>query len=543
MDGRSSVPGLSNAAGRPAVDRWLSALPVREPLLAVYALWAAVALFYWPSSKALVGFWSDALDKAGTHGFLVLLVALGLVMRARARLAAEPIRPSLRGFCVLLILSAAWLWFYRAAIQDLHLLLLPMLLLAAIVGVLGWPTARVMIFPVAFLYFAMPVWSLVITPLQTLSIDVNSVLIWLTGVPAYIAGNVVNVPAGSLEIAGGCSGRHSFVVGLTLAALYGELARDSLRWRLAWIALMGALALVANWVRIFVIIVAAEATDMQTFLVTVDHYWFGWGIFVLAFIGFLWIAGRLRDAAKISPARQGSVTGEPSHADPPAGVPRVSGAILLTMLFCLAALPAAAYATASLRVVSGAIHIDWPAAPPGWRGPAPVTATVWQPLFLNASVLSQQQYVDLLGQPVEVFVVAYRVQRQGAKLLGYDNSLFEKGDRLRSIEERITDSAVGPWRQDTVVDAGGQRSIIWSRYHIGAHTFVRPWAAQLWYGVAAVVTPVVSSLTALRALCRADCTAAHEQLVGVTAQLQPLLRVDALPIEHMGSPDGQGKSR
>ncbi len=534
LEERSSERLLSISERSAGVDKWLPTITVRERLLVVYALSAAVALIYWPSSKALVEFWSDTADLAGTHGFLVLLIALGLIARDRTRVAVEPLRPSKRAFCAILLLSAAWLWFYTASIQDLHLLLLPLLLFASIVGVLGWRAARVLTFPVGFLYFAMPAWSVLVTPLQTLSIDVNSALIWLTGLPAYISGDVVQVPAGTLEIAGGCGGRHSFVVGLTLAALYGELAKDPLRWRLTWIGLMGLLALIANWVRIFVIVVAAVATDMQTFLVTVDHYWFGWGLFLLAFVGFLWIAGRLHGGANARTQGEGGVNGESSQ---------VSWTSLVAMLFSLSALPALGYATDSLRGVSDAIRIDWPAAPRGWQGPVPVTASEWQPLFRQATVLSQQQYLDPRGQRVEVFVVAYRVQHQDAKLLAYRNTLFEKGSRLRSVGEGITGSAVGPWREDTVVDASGQRSVIWSRYYIGAHTFVRPWLAQLWYGVAAVASPALSSLTALRALCDTDCTAAHEQLARAAAQLQPVLQIEALPKEQQSPTDGRRNSR
>ena len=172
-----------------------------------------------------------------------------------------------------------------------------------------------------------------------------------------------------------------------------------------------------------------------------------------------------------------------------------------------------------------------------------MTESEWQPVFHQATLTSHQQYVAPSGQPVEVFVVAYRVQRQGAKLLGYRNSLFDEDNRLRSVDEAIAESPVGPWRQDTVADASGQRSVIWSRYYIGAHAFVRPRLAQLWYGVAAVVSPALSSLTALRAACDSDCTAAREQLAGTVTQLQPKLKVEALPKEEQRPPDGRGKSR
>ena len=170
--------------------------------------------------------------------------------------------------------------------------MLPLLVFAALLAVLGWSVARILLFPLGFLYFALPLWGDLVGILQHLSVNATHALIWLTGLPAYMDGNFVRLPAGTLEIADGCSGLHFLIVGLAMAALYGELSRDSLLRRIAWLCLMGGLAIVANWLRIFVIVAAAYATEMKTFLVTVDHYWFGWLVFAATFAAFLWIANR-----------------------------------------------------------------------------------------------------------------------------------------------------------------------------------------------------------------------------------------------------------
>src|SRR6185437_7663535 len=141
--------------------------------------------------------------------------------------------------------------------------------------------------------FAFPFWSDLIGPLQHMSEAAIATLIRLSGLPAHMQGNLIELPGGTLEITGGCSGSHFLVVGLALAALYGEVRADSLVRRLGWLALMGAIAIVANWLRIYAIAAAAYFTDMQTFLLTVDHYWFGWLLFAGAFGAFLYVAERL----------------------------------------------------------------------------------------------------------------------------------------------------------------------------------------------------------------------------------------------------------
>src|SRR6202034_4470353 len=175
----------------------------------------------------------------------------------------------------LLLLSALWLIFWHAAVQDLYLVTLPLIILAALLASFGWAGVQVLWFPVCFILFAMPFWTDLVGILRPLSVRAVDALIWLTGLPAYMDGNAVRLPAGVLVIADGCSGVHFFMVGLAMAALFGELSRVSVRLRVIWLALMGALAVIAQWIRIFVIAVVAYATDMRSPLIA-DHYWLGW---------------------------------------------------------------------------------------------------------------------------------------------------------------------------------------------------------------------------------------------------------------------------
>lgn len=487
---------------------------------AIVGLMCATGIVYAPSSLALAGFWTDTADRTYTHGFLVLLISLWLLVRDRRSIDAAPAQPVSLALPVLLVLSAAWLYFWRAVIQDAHLLLLPILTLTAVLATFGWRVARLAAFPLLFLDFAMPVWSDLVDPLQHLSVDAVGVLIWLTGLPAYMQGNIIHLPAGSLEIAEGCSGMHFLIVGLAMATLYGKVMRDPPRKRLLWVGLMGAFALIANWVRIFAIAVAGYATDMRSYLITVDHYWFGWGVFAVFFAGFLWLAGRL------SPPPSGLTVHRSEILEPAGEVTfrrRVGAGPIIATLTCLAVLPLLVYGADSLHgMTDPGVAIDWPAHSDGWRGPEP-ESSAWHPEFDNPTATSRRTYVDASGKEVELFAVAYRTQRQGGKLIAYSNSLLGRSGSLSLAGERIIESASGRWREMTVSDQVGARSIIWSRYQIGTRHFVRPRLSQLWYGIAAFRGDPVSSLVALRAACEPSCDAARIRLAAA-AHLLPTFR-------------------
>ena len=513
------TPAITRPAA-PTLTQSRVQAPVLNRLLTVYGLWIAVAALYWPSSLALNALWtSPAHKETYTHGYMVLLISLWLIFRDRKQLAAAPVRPAPQALVALILLSALWVWAWRAAIQEGHVILLPFILLAAVSAALGWRVARLLAFPVGYLYFAMPIWSSINGFVQTLSAKASGVLIWVTGLPAFVQGDYVHLPGGTIEIATTCSGLHALIVGLALATLYGKMSDEPLRRRLTWIGVMGALSLVVNWVRIFTVLVAADATDMHSSLVR-NHYWLGWWLFAAAFAGFLWWTGRKPAAGSERPAvsRRQAALSDSGFGFGLAG--------LTATLFALAVLPGLAYGMDWAHSDEAtSLSIQWPAPPPGWTGPYTAIGGAWHPYFRDPSGESLRLYSGPDGR-VEAFAVAYRVQTQRAKLLSYWNSLLGPVHRhtLRNQWVRTVESPSGRWQEMLAVGSAGKRSLIWSRYRVGNRLFVRPRLSQLWYGLnALVLRPPISSLIALRADCVPDCSAARTLLRRVS-KLQPVYR-------------------
>jgi exosortase len=498
--------------------RGLSAAEISR-LVDIFGLFIAVSVLYWPSAVALNSEWGGS--SALLHdGFLVLLVSLWLIVRERKRLAVAPLRPMPSALLAIAVLSFAWLWAWRAAIQEAHVELVPLLLFAAVIASVGWAAARIVAFPIAYLYFAMPIWIHINGLLQSLSARMTGFLLWIAGLPAYMQGNSIQLPWGTIHIAGGCSGLNTFVVGLTLSALYGKVATRSTRRRLIWLGIMGLLALIDNWVRIFVVTAVAYSTRMHSPLVR-HHIWFGWLLFALTFAAFLWWAERSR----ISDGSKSDI--EPSVMVGPSATarPRVANATMKAVTFAaLAVLPLLSYGMDWARGGGNTpVRISWPAAATGWSGPESLRASIWAPRFLNASGESLMQYTEA-GETVQVYAVAYRLQTQSAKLLGYWNNLLGNPGRLRALSHRTVASPAGRWRETLAVDSTGERSLIWSRYQIADRFFVDPRVAQLWYGLEALVRPPLASLTALRTLCKPDCRAAQSRIAAATAWARPTLQ-------------------
>jgi len=181
-------------------------------------LLAIAVLVYWPSSVALWDWWTND-NHAGAHGLLVVPLAAALLYRSRRRLDAIPAQPSGVACVLLLLCSLAWLVFWRAGIQELHLLLLPVLMGLVLCAVLGFRAVPIIAFPLGFLYFAVPAWGIFIEPLQRLTVAVVGLLAPLVGVQAQIQGDLVVMPGvGIIEIAGSCSGANFFCIGVAVGA-------------------------------------------------------------------------------------------------------------------------------------------------------------------------------------------------------------------------------------------------------------------------------------------------------------------------------------
>src|SRR5262249_20634373 len=139
--------------------------------------------------------------------------------------------------------------------------------------------ARRAAFPLAFLYFALPLWDYLNPLVHAATVHAVRLMLRLVGVPAFFSGDTVSIPAGTFAIEDGCSGLHFVIVALAIAALVGEMRQDGWRLRVRWLATALVLAMITNWIRVFSIILLGHFTLMQNYIVRVSHYWYGWALF------------------------------------------------------------------------------------------------------------------------------------------------------------------------------------------------------------------------------------------------------------------------
>lgn len=196
----------------------------RRTAVDVALIGVGFAALYAPLARGLVADWSGSGDFS--HGFFVPLVSAWLLWARRDELRAAPARPFWPG-ALLLGLAVLQFWVGVAA-SEFYLQRS-----SAVVFLGGWilllfgpRVARLCLFPVVFLLFAIPPPMLVLNwiafPLQLQASRFTETLLGIVGIPVERSGNVIHLQTISLEVAQACSGLRSLVTLLALGAVLAE---------------------------------------------------------------------------------------------------------------------------------------------------------------------------------------------------------------------------------------------------------------------------------------------------------------------------------
>jgi exosortase len=262
--------------------------PDRRALAVTAALVAAIGLLYAGVLSSLVRQWSS--DDNYSHGFLVIPLALYFAWERRSALSTTPSRPGVLGA----VLIAGSLVVWAAGILGAELFLTRVSLIGVLAGTIwfvwGFAQLRILAFPVLFLLLMIPLPSIIFNqiafPLQLVASQAGEAVISAAGIPVLREGNVLVLPARTLEVAEACSGIRSLVSLLMLAIVLGYFTERRRGARIAIVAASVPIAILANAARVAGTGLAAQWVSPAA----ADgffHTFSGWLVFVVAFAGLL----------------------------------------------------------------------------------------------------------------------------------------------------------------------------------------------------------------------------------------------------------------
>jgi len=239
---------------------------------------------YWGILRDLVWQWWD--DENYSHGFLVPLFSGYLVWQRRLDLARLTPRGNWAGLVVLLAGIAELLLGDLGSESFLMRSSLVVILAGLVLFHLGTAYLRVLAFPLAFLFFAVPlpatIFYAVAFPLQSLAARDAAWVLDVLGVPVLLDGNVIHLSQISLGVTEACSGIRSLISLLAVAVAWGTLSFSSF-WPMAILALSAVpITVVANAGRVVATGLIGQWFGVQ-YAQGFFHTFSGWIIFLLAF--------------------------------------------------------------------------------------------------------------------------------------------------------------------------------------------------------------------------------------------------------------------
>lgn len=432
---------------------------------------AAIVLLYHATFWSMLELWSRSQTFA--HGFLIVPISCWLAWRQRARLAALAPQPSWQGLLLLGALGLAWLLADAANVPVVEQYSATAMLPACVLAILGWPAVRLLAFPLAYLFLAVPFGEVFLDPLIDFTAAFTVTALQWTGVPVFRDGNNFSLPTGNWSVVEACSGLRYLIAALALGALYAHVHCHSARRRLAVMAAALLVPILANGVRAYLIVMLGHLSNMRL-AVGVDHLIYGWLFFGLVVLLLFWLSACWRELPLARAVPSAAGRGASPHT-----VVRASLACLL-----LAALwPALALAS---HRDAGAVPPGSPAVlalpdPPDWQRLYDA-APAWQAPYAGTPARFAATYARQTGSgaPVGLQLHWYARQARDAELLTHQSSPY--GPRWTPLAQRVQDITLASGTlavRESVLGRGGEHLLVWRVYRQGGIITARPVLVKL----------------------------------------------------------------
>ncbi len=414
----------------------------RRSVIAWLLLVLAILALYWDTGAAMVSIWHRSETFA--HAFLVPPISLWLAWRQRQRLAMLVPRPAPWVLLPMALAGFAWLLGELVAVNAVTQFALVALLVLSVPAVLGLDLARALLFPLSFLFFAVPVGEFMLPTLMQWTADFTVAAVRLSGVPVYREGLQFVIPSGSWSVVEACSGVRYLIASFMVGSLFAYLNYRSAKRRWIFVGVSLLVPILANWLRAYMIVMLGHLSDNKI-ATGVDHLVYGWVFFGVVIMLLFTIGARWSEPD--APVAAATVGG--SRAAPTGASPALSGGLIPALALLIAAGPLIALRTIGDPVDDGrAVSVSLPVTTAGgWRADAAMPAN-WAPAFKNPTATASQAFSGPAGQVVGVHVLYYRQQRDERKLVSSINSTVR-------VEDPMWNAVTTSTRAAASVDANG----------------------------------------------------------------------------------------
>lgn len=447
--------------------------------LLLSSMMVLAVLLYRETAIAIWGLWTADNNPTYSHGPLLLLVSLYILYQEWRKREGE-VYLEVSYAALVCLVGSALLWFVAGlgSVQIVQMLAFVAILCFILMSFLGFRQAKPYLFPVLLIIGALPFWGFLVKYLQTISAVSAGWITTATIKPSIREGMFIHIPAGTFEVAEGCSGIAYFIVSVILAALFIYSNHIALRKAPYFIVAAMAVAIIANIIRVYIIVLSGQLTDMQSYFVQKEHFSLGWVIFAIGISIALWQAGRFLPAEQINSAHekpQDSVKNSPSLVQQP--VQWLSIAFIILAL-AIGPLFAEVYRNDLSPKYTFTIHLPEVV---GNSNKVPYTDT-YHPIIQAGDVSQEASYVNLSDDSKIYFYMNYFYkQSQGYEAVS-DNNRLADGGNWRRLSNHVIKPHINGYkdvRETRLRARNGEERIVWHWYETNDVRTSRHWLAKL----------------------------------------------------------------
>jgi len=354
------------------------------------------------------------------------------------------------------------------------------MLVALVIAMAGWRVAAAIAFPLAFLFFMVPAGEALNPPLMEGTANATIWAVHASGIPVFREGLHFTLPTGRWSVVEACSGLRYVLASSMLGALFAYLNFDRWPKRLAFFLASIGVAIVANWMRAYLIVMVGHFSNMK-YGTGDDHVVYGWVFFGITMFALFWMGARWRDTEAI-PASAPRIPESVSSVDALYAPLRSRGARRSILLAALATVAVTYGALSALRDVTPIADFKDRALKVlgGLQsGPFVPGSLSVEPQFEGARAVVKGT-LDPVHQ-TEVYLAYFARQEEGAEMIAFGNTVIADTNKSWETESHqdIQPAGAGAitvreWR----LRQAGRERLVWSWYTVGGISVASEYKAK-----------------------------------------------------------------
>lgn len=468
----SDAPQLANEPQTLLSPRW------RAPLVASLFVFVAILALFHSTAGVMVQTWYHF--QTYTHGFVILPISLWLIWQERSHLAAFTPQPT-PGFLIFVFIGlVVWLLARLTGVLVVEQLAFIGVLISTIAAIIGRQIAWFLIFPLLFLFFAVPMGEDLVPPMMEFTADFTVGAIRLSGIPVYREGLWFSLTSGNWSVVEACSGVRYLIASVTLGVMYAYITYHTLWKRLLFISMSVLVPVLANGVRAYLIVMIGHFSEME-YATGVDHLIYGWIFFGVVMFVLFWIGSFWQETQE-----------PPDFVAPPRSLSVKSVGLRVALVALVSVLASWAVVSVTERAMQidleGLTELRAPQGAEGWNRSNQSVA--WPAAHQPTTHKIETRYDGTEGY-VQLYVTMFPHQRQGNEAISSTNQIADaivRSERLGSVELTGDDTSFMANRTKVTVQAGNtlHQHLVWQWYRVAGRSLTNRYEGKAWEAVARI---------------------------------------------------------